>query len=218
MDKQQQEMFVVQADLDREVYTLKQAIWTANQALQKLQKNVDLSFLPEPDGITTEWLHEYVYSRVDAVNKNIIFDAETSSRLVKGWQKIQETALPDVKTVEKFCRKFSGLIRYDEEARMMMFIDLESLAIKRVEKPLPPECSDHITMIECIKNMVFKLRQWEKAHRCYKKPLEWLLKADSDTLKAEWCTGSIFINDIEESQDYNRTSKWLRKSYEDTII
>ena len=214
MDNKGQEMFVVQADLDREVYTLKQSLNTANDALQKLQKNVDLSFLPEPVGITTEWLHFYISGRTEAISKNLIFDAATSDRLIAGWKKIEEQVKPDVKAVEKFCKKFTDQISYDEESGQMVFNDVEQLAIGRVEKPLPEDCNTHIEMIDCIRNMVLQLRQWEKAHRVKKNTLQSLLQADTENIKSMWTQGAILINDAnEEPRD-----RWLRLASEQQIF
>lgn len=218
MKKQQQEMFVSKHDLESEIDKLTQAIRTANDANTRLNNCVDLFNLPSPQDLTTDWLHVYISSRTDAVSKNLCFDSLTQTRMIEGWEKIEKKVLPDVKSVERFCKKFKDQISYDEQSEMMVFNDVEQLAIGRVEKPLPEDCNTHIEMIDCIRNMVLKLRQWEKVHRCIKRPLEWLLKADKDTLKTEWAQGTILINDEEEAQDYNRTAKWMRQAAEQLIF
>ena len=160
MKKQQQEMFVSKHDLESEIDKLTQAIRTANDANTRLNNCVDLFNLPSPQDLTTDWLHVYISSRTDAVSKNLCFDSLTQTRMIEGWEKIEKKVLPDVKSVERFCKKFKDQISYDEQSEMMVFNDVEQLAIGRVEKPLPEDCNTHIEMIDCIRNMVLKLRQW----------------------------------------------------------
>lgn len=214
MKKQQQEMFVSKHDLESEIDKLRQAIRTANDANTRLNNCVDLFNLPSPLDLTTDWLHVYISSRTDAVSKNLCFDSQTQARMIEGWKKIEKKVLPDVKTLERFCKSFKGLLRYDESSGKMSFTDIEQLAIKRTEKPLPLEYYQHWQLIENLRSDVGELRRWEKQHRCRKTPLERLITSNQDDLKAMWANGSIIIDDAhEEPRD-----KWLRLAAEQNII
>ena len=214
MKKQQQEMFFSQHDLDTEIDKLRQAIKTVNDAYTRLHYCVDLFNLPSPLDLTTDWLHFYISSRTEAVGKNICFDTEAKTRMIEGWQKIEKKVLPDVKSVERFCKAHKGLIRYDQTTQKMSFTDIEELARNRTEKPLPPKYYQHYQLIEKLRSDVRELRRWEKVHRCHKIALERLITSNQDDLKAMWANGSIIIDDAnEESRD-----KWLRLAAEANII
>ncbi len=214
MKKTEQEMFVSQHDLDVEIDKLRQAIKTTNNAYTRLNDCVDLFHLPSPLDLTKDWLHFYISSRTDAVTKNICFDTETKTRMIEGWKKIEKKVLPDIKTVERFCKSFKGLIRFDETTRKMSFVDVEELARKQTEKPLPQEFYEHQQLIENLRSDVRELRRWEKQHRCHKIALERLITSNQEDLKAMWANGSIIIDDAnEESRD-----KWLRLAAEQNII
>lgn len=214
MKKTEQEMFVSQHDLDVEIDKLRQAIRTANDAYTRLHDCVDLFNLPSPLDLTTDWLHFYISSRTEAVGKNICFDTEAKTRMIEGWKKIEKKVLPDVKTVERFCKSYKGLIRYDQNTLKVSFTDIDGLAISRTERPLPPEYYQHYNLIEKLRSGVRELRTWEKAHRCHKIALERLITSNQDDFKSMWANGSIIIDDAnEESRD-----KWLRLAAEQLIF
>ncbi len=218
MKNQKQEMFVPKVDYDNEYSRLKEALRLANDAYRRLNSNVDLIALPSPMEVSVKWLTTFIDERVQAVTANMMFDASTTARLTSGWRKIADRALKDVKAVETFVRAHRKHIHTDEASGMMVFNDINALAIALTEKELPDDCLTHLQFIQDIAQSVRKLRQWEKENHVRKKPLEWLLRATEDTLKTEWVKGGMTIDFQQERQEYMGAALWLRKAYEENIV